>query len=286
MTKTKLQMVKEFNNEVVNLQCVRVAKCLAPERVGWFKRVVMEELNEFEEAWDNGSGAEMLDALVDAAYYILGRVQECGFTEAEWDKAFEMVHEANMKKHPGNKGRGSDMDAVKDKDWTDPKIYIKEMLIEDAKEEPIVDAKKFIDTGYSISNEETLKPLDCSPCAINEVEHRKPSVYLNDDGEQRILTIDDLNLFAKMSPVFKEVTELAIKKSKDYNNGNGTPASRANYFPFGLLSYAQMLHTKSQRLNSLAQQDEFPNNESIRDTLLDMINYAAFAIEAIDKGEI
>ena len=89
-----------------------------------------------------------------------------------------------------------------------------------------------------------------------------------------------------MSPVFKEVTKIAIKKSEDYNNGNGQPASRAQYFPFGLLSYAQMLHTKSQRLNSLAQQDKTPNNESIRDTLLDMINYATFAVEAIDKGEV
>ena len=47
-----------------------------------------------------------------------------------------------------------------------------------------------------------------------------------------------------------------------------------------------MLHTKTQRLNSLAQQTKTPDNESVRDTLLDMINYANFAIEAIDKGEI
>ena len=133
---------------------------------------------------------------------------------------------------------------------------------------------------------EAVCELEPSPVALEAVEHRKPSVYLENDGCQRILSIDDLNLFAKMSPVFKEVTEIAIKKSQDYNNGNGQPTSRAAYFPFGLLSYAQMLHTKSQRLNSLAQQDKAPNNESVRDTLLDMINYATFAVEAIDKGEI
>lgn len=290
MAKTKLQMVKEFNDEVVKLKGVRVAQCLAPERVEWFKNVVTEELNEFEEAWAKSSGAEMLDALVDAAYFILGRVYECGFTESQWDKAFQMVHEANMKKHSGNKGRGSDMDAVKDKDWADPKERIENMLQIDAEMDAEYrlnkESSKSLDLIYPPLNDETLKPLNCSPCAINEVEHRKPSVYLNDDGEQRILTIDELNLFAKMPPVFKEVTELSIKKSKDYNKGNSMPVSRANYFPFGLLSYAQMLHTKSQRLNSLAQQDTIPNNESVRDTLLDMINYATFAVEAIDKGEI
>ena len=93
-------------------------------------------------------------------------------------------------------------------------------------------------------------------------------------------------LYEQISPVFKEVTEIAIKKSQDYNNGKDKTQSRANYFPFGLLSYAQMIHTKSQRLNSLAQQTKKPNNESIRDTLLDLINYACFTVEAIDKGEI
>ncbi|MBO7696211.1 MAG: DUF1599 domain-containing protein [Methanobrevibacter sp.] len=93
-------------------------------------------------------------------------------------------------------------------------------------------------------------------------------------------------LYEKISPVFREVTEIAIKKSQDYNNGQDIPESRAIYFPFGLISYAQMIHTKSQRLNSLAKQTKSPNNESIRDTLLDLINYACFAVEAIDKGEI
>lgn len=269
MSKSKLQMVKEFNNEVVKMEGVRVAHCLSPERVEWFKTVVKEELSEFEEAWKNKDCVGMLDALIDATYFILGRVQECGFTEIQWDKAFIAVHEANMTKHAGNKGRGSDTDAVKDADWVGPEERIKDILSVDM-ELPC----------------ENIAPVRVNDEAVQGITHREPSVYLENDGDQRILSIDELNLFAKMSPVFKEVTEIAIKKSQDYNNGNGTPTSRAIYFPFGLLSYAQMLHTKSQRLNSLAQQNKLPNNESIRDTLLDMINYAAFAVEAIDKGEI
>lgn len=279
MEKSKFQQVKEFNEEIINLKTVDPAHSLDGKRVDWFLNVVNEEAHEFEEAWKKADTIGMLDALIDMAYFLLGRVYECGFTEAEWDKCFAAVHECNMTKRKGNKGRGSDDDAVKDADWVGPEERIREILNQTVAPDfdPCADIK---------AATKAMCELEPSPAALEAVEHRKPSVYLENDGCQRILSIDELNLFAKMSPVFKEVTEIAIKKSQDYNNGNGQPTSRAAYFPFGLLSYAQMLHTKSQRLNSLAQQDKAPNNESVRDTLLDMINYATFAVEAIDKGEI
>lgn len=293
MPKSKLQMVKEFNNEIIKLSTVKLAKCLPPQRVMWFKGVMHEEVDEFIEAHKKGDCVGMLDALVDMAYFLLGRVQECGFTEHQWDEAFRLVHEANMTKKRGNKGRGSDDDAVKDLTWVGPEERLEDMLKkEDYYRVGQYDFSDLNDMCFPKEEKESfdsqqMKELCSEPAtAIASVDHRKPSVYLENNGEQRILSIEELNLFAKMSPVFKEVTEIAIKKSQDYNNGNGTPTSRAIYFPFGLLSYAQMLHTKSQRLNSLAQQDRLPNNESVRDTLLDMINYATFAVEAIDKGEI
>ena len=324
MEKSKLQMVKEFNQEIINLPTLRLAHCLPPDRLDWFSKVVCEELEEFRTAYHQKDCVGMLDALVDMTYFILGRVYECGFTETQWNRTFEIVHERNMSKAKGNKGRGSDLDAVKDENWTGPEGLIEAMLKEtgyygnlktqddsadfkpkhqltEEEIETIVNGTKEEKEVNDAVNTESkslfshlinppvdseFEPISCEPCAINAVQKRGPSVYLEESGQQRILSIDELNIFARMSPVFKEVTEIAIKKSQDYNNGNGQPTSRAAYFPFGLLSYAQMLHTKSQRLNSLAQQDKAPNNESVRDTLLDMINYAAFAVEAIDKGEI
>ena len=280
MKKSKFKQVKEFNDEIINLEIMAEAKDLPEKRYRWFYDVINEELAEFGEAYDKGDNIGMLDALIDMAYFLLGRVYECGFTEAEWDKCFAAVHECNMTKRKGNKGRGSDDDAVKDTDWVGPEERIREILNQSV--EAAVYGNKEEKEAYDYASAE----LEPSPAALDAIEQRKPSVYIEDDGVQKIWTIDELNLLAKMSPVFKEVTEIAIKKSQDYNNGNGQPASRAAYFPFGLLSYAQMLHTKSQRLNSLAQQDKAPNNESVRDTLLDMINYASFAVEAIDKGEI
>lgn len=299
MEKSKFQQVKEFNEEIINLKTVDPAHSLDGKRVDWFLNVVNEEAHEFEEAWKKADTIGMLDALIDMAYFLLGRVYECGFTEAEWDKCFAAVHECNMTKRKGNKGRGSDDDAVKDTDWVGPEERIREILNQSVesvvygnKEEKEVDdtvnteSKSLFKHLINPPVDSEFEPISCEPCAINAVQKRGPSVYLEESGQQRILSIDELNIFARMSPVFKEVTEIAIKKSQDYNNGNGQPTSRAAYFPFGLLSYAQMLHTKSQRLNSLAQQDKAPNNESVRDTLLDMINYATFAVEAIDKGEI
>lgn len=80
-----------------------------------------------------------------------------------------------------------------------------------------------------------------------------------------------------------EAALLCIRKSQDYNQGadNSDPHSidRSGYFPFGAVSYAQMLHTKSQRFNSLVMKElngQEANFEGLRDTALDIINYAGF----------
>jgi hypothetical protein len=69
---------------------------------------------------------------------------------------------------------------------------------------------------------------------------------------------------------------LCARKAEDYNGGID---ERDQYFPFGMLSYAQMLHTKSLRLVSLCQREQGAVFESTRDTCLDMINYASFAAD-------
>jgi len=81
---------------------------------------------------------------------------------------------------------------------------------------------------------------------------------------------------------------LCIKKSQDYNHGkdvNPHDVDRSNYFPFGAVSYAQMLHTKSQRFNSLVQKQidgKKENFEGLSDTALDIINYAGFYIASTE----
>lgn len=82
-----------------------------------------------------------------------------------------------------------------------------------------------------------------------------------------------------------EAALLCIKKSQDYNQNSSNmdphKVDRSSYFPFGAVSYAQMIHTKAQRFNSLVLKEmhgQDANFEGLRDTALDIINYAGFFI--------
>lgn len=91
--------------------------------------------------------------------------------------------------------------------------------------------------------------------------------------------------------VLAQAALIAAKKSSDYDKGADGygdihSVDRTPYFPFGAVSYAQMLHVKSVRFNSIVKKmlagDE-PNFEGLRDTALDIINYAGFYVAAEDK---
>lgn len=117
----------------------------------------------------------------------------------------------------------------------------------------------------------------------------KPEGWLPPDHTALLtLTAEDLEkvaAFDAMSPVLKKVVALRAKKSQDYNSG---PVLR-DYFPFGHLSYAQMLHVKMLRVHSLLAvmaKGGKPNFEGINDTLEDLINYSSFYAEAIADGSV
>ncbi len=85
--------------------------------------------------------------------------------------------------------------------------------------------------------------------------------------------------------VLEDVLEVLANKAEDYNGGI---VKREDYFPFGVLSYAQMIHTKSLRIISVAEQSlqsKVPNNESLADSLIDIINYAIFMKLYLDTKE-
>ncbi len=82
--------------------------------------------------------------------------------------------------------------------------------------------------------------------------------------------------------IMEEAIELKRRKSKDYQ---GSQFTQADYFPFGHQSYLHMLHTKMLRIRSVAEQ-ESTNFESLEDSLIDMINYAAMYAAAARKGEV
>ena len=124
--------VVEFNQEIINLA---PAEYLSEERLSWFKNVINEELSEFEEAntkYVNATiakfsedtllelKADMIDAIMDLLYFAYGRLYEIGCTENDFNCMWNAIQTANMSKKRGNKGRGSDDDAIKPEGWKGP----------------------------------------------------------------------------------------------------------------------------------------------------------------------
>lgn len=82
--------------------------------------------------------------------------------------------------------------------------------------------------------------------------------------------------------VLLECWLLSAKKARDYQGGG---VSRDAYFPFGAKSYVQMLVVKTNRLVSLANQDTKPGFEGMVDSAKDIINYAAFLAERLERDK-
>lgn len=68
-------------------------------------------------------------------------------------------------------------------------------------------------------------------------------------------------------------------KGQDYNTG----FKRDDYFPLGLGSYAQMIYVKALRLVSFSAFKRSVKHEAVRDTALDLINYAAFLADWLSR---
>ena len=121
--------VVEFNREIVKLE---PTEYLNPERLQWFKNTINEELGEFEKANEKykmdyeaskkitvdpdallADKVDMIDAIMDLTYFALGRLYEIGCSEDDFVAMWNAIHHANMTKVRGNKGRGSDADAIK-----------------------------------------------------------------------------------------------------------------------------------------------------------------------------
>lgn len=88
-------------------------------------------------------------------------------------------------------------------------------------------------------------------------------------------------LVRRYNEVASEIAAVFEAKNKDYNGG----VQLQSYFPFGLVSYAQMVHVKSQRIVSLAASGTAPTNESVADSFKDIVNYAIFAIIALEDNQ-
>ena len=78
--------------------------------------------------------------------------------------------------------------------------------------------------------------------------------------------------------VLNEMHEIYERKNADYGN-----SFSKTFEEFGLTSSAVRLNDKMERFKKLIKQDAQVKDESIRDTLLDLANYAVLTLMEMSK---
>ena len=104
------------------------------------------------------------------------------------------------------------------------------------------------------------------------------------ENDRGIIT-EDSHIYLDNAEIFSGAF---IAASKLRNSKSGDYGSIKDYFPYGDASYVQMIHVKTKRLVHLADQARMgvePTHESIKDNLLDLINYASYYYEWLE-GEL
>ena len=92
------------------------------------------------------------------------------------------------------------------------------------------------------------------------------------------LTLDDLNNVQIHEKICKELTETYEKKNADYGNSFENSLDK-----YGLIAGIVRMDDKMSRLISLNSKDEYQvMDESMRDTLMDLANYAIMSVMWLD----
>lgn len=122
-----IDQIFEFNEQVVKIDDVQLNP-LTQQQFDWLKKFVDEEQDEFEVAFKAQDVVGMVDAIGDLIYGAMGAFKKMGLTRQQTRDIFKAIHTANMTKKRGNKGRGSDEDAVKPADFVPPETVISNIL--------------------------------------------------------------------------------------------------------------------------------------------------------------
>ncbi len=121
---------------------------------------------------------------------------------------------------------------------------------------------------------EKANPLVSDPC-LPDGEWNEPKVLhqakRNFDIEDFLPNVREFD--TSVSEVFLQAEELLIRKHKDYGPKNISDA------PGGALNGLRVrMHDKMARINNLIDSGAEPENESLRDSFIDLLNYSAIAI--------
>ncbi len=104
---------------------------------------------------------------------------------------------------------------------------------------------------------------------------------LREDGTTRIVgdlaDLKNQKFVSDMWKVLDDAGNLLLSKHKDYG-----PANISNA-PGGALNGLRVrMHDKTARINHLIDNGATPENESLRDSFVDLLNYSAIAIMVLE----
>lgn len=114
MLEDHLKLAERFHLDVTKLPMPDTPRMLGLEELRYAATVFAEETEELMDATTVGDQA---DAVIDLIYFAYGRLLEMGVKPGP---AFQLVHDANMKKVSGANKRGDRFEAAKPAGWTPP----------------------------------------------------------------------------------------------------------------------------------------------------------------------
>lgn len=172
----------------------------------------------------------------------------------------------------------NEVELDRDKKIVTAENWGKSAILEKAKE---IDSKILADLGSSCG-ELTVSPLMRFPFLTTNMMATDTKDYDETDwnnNSYKQLTLDDLNNVQIHEKVCQELTETYKKKNADY--GNSFEISLDKH---GLIAGIVRMDDKMSRLISLNSKNEQQvMDESMRDTLMDLANYAIMSVMWLDE---
>lgn len=122
-----IDQIFDFNEQVIGTPSGPI-NGLTQKQHEWTQKFCAEELSELRDAFEVVDIPQIADAVADLIYGAMGTFKKMGLTRLQVRCIFKAVHMANMTKKRGDKGRGSDEDAVKPEDFVPPEQVIANIM--------------------------------------------------------------------------------------------------------------------------------------------------------------
>ena len=122
--------VQQFNKEVIGID--RQPGIIEDQKeVDWLIGSLLEEIQEYKDAQQNGDFVGCLDAICDLIYFAAGAMTRMGIDASVSSEIFKSIHGCNMHKAKGKKKErifAHDLDATKPEGWVGPEDKICDIL--------------------------------------------------------------------------------------------------------------------------------------------------------------